>query len=49
MSKLTELAEKRVIQVNIEKTFSLEQAGEALTYLQKGHPRGKVVIKMKEI
>ena len=49
LSKLTELVEKRIIKMNIEKTFSLEQAGEALTYLQKGHPRGKVVLKMKEI
>ncbi len=44
LSKLTELAEERIIKVNIEKTFSLEQVGEALNYLQKGHPRGKVVL-----
>jgi NADPH:quinone reductase-like Zn-dependent oxidoreductase len=49
LSKLTELAEKRVIKVNVDKTFSLGQAGEALEYLQKGHPRGKVVLRVKQI
>jgi NADPH:quinone reductase-like Zn-dependent oxidoreductase len=49
LSKLTELAEKGVIKVNVDKTFSLGQAGEALEYLQKGHPRGKVVLRVKQI
>jgi NADPH:quinone reductase-like Zn-dependent oxidoreductase len=47
LSKLIEFAEKGVIKVNVDKTFSLEQVGEALAYLQKGHPRGKVVLKVK--
>lgn len=47
LSKLAELADKRVIKVHIDRTFPLEQAGEALEYLQKGHPRGKVVLKIK--
>ena len=48
LSKLAELVDKRAIKVHIERTFPLEQAGEALSYLQKGHPRGKVVLKIKE-
>ncbi|MDO8727967.1 MAG: NADP-dependent oxidoreductase [Candidatus Methanoperedens sp.] len=48
LSKLAELVSKRVIKVHIEKTFPLEQAGEALAFLQSGHPRGKVVLKMKK-
>ncbi|MCL5772761.1 MAG: NADP-dependent oxidoreductase [Firmicutes bacterium] len=47
LSKLAELIDKRVIKVHVDKTFPLEHAGEALTYLQKGHPRGKVVLKIK--
>jgi NADPH:quinone reductase-like Zn-dependent oxidoreductase len=47
LSKLAQLADKRVIKVHVDKTFPLEQAGEALEYLQSGHPRGKVVLKMK--
>ncbi len=48
LSKLAELVDKRAIKVHIEKTFPLEQAGEALMYLQNGHPRGKVVLKIRE-
>ena len=47
LSKLAELVSKRVIKVHVDKTFPLEQAGEALAFLQNGHPRGKVVLKMK--
>jgi NADPH:quinone reductase-like Zn-dependent oxidoreductase len=31
----------------VDKVFALEQAAEALDYLQNGHPKGKVVIKIK--
>ncbi len=48
LSKLAELVDKRVIKVHVYKTFPLERAGEALEYLQKGHPSGKVVLKMKK-
>ena len=48
LSKLAELVDQRVIKVHVDKTFPLEQAGEALAYLQSGHPRGKVVLKMKK-
>ena len=48
LSKLAELIDQRVTKVHVDKTFPLEQAGEALAYLQSGHPRGKVVLKMKK-
>ncbi|VVB90253.1 NAD-dependent alcohol dehydrogenase [uncultured archaeon] len=48
LSKLAELVEKHAIKVHVERTFPLEQAGEALSFLQKGHPRGKVVLRIKE-
>lgn len=34
--------------VHVEKTFPLEQAGDALEYQKGGHPRGKVVLKIRE-
>ncbi len=47
LSKLAELVDKGVIRLHIDKTFPLDQAGEALQYLQTGHPRGKVVVEVK--
>lgn len=47
LTKLTELVERGAVTVHVDKTFPLEQAGEALTYLQEGHPTGKVVISVK--
>lgn len=44
---ITELVESDALKINVDKTFPLEQAGEALGYLQHGHPRGKVVIKVR--
>jgi alcohol dehydrogenase len=47
LSRVAELAEKRVIKVHVDKIFPLDKAREALEFLQTGHPRGKVVLKMK--
>ncbi|HEY9207106.1 MAG TPA: NADP-dependent oxidoreductase [Candidatus Methanoperedens sp.] len=49
LSRLAELADKRVIKVHVEKTFPLEKAQEALAFQQNGHPRGKVVLEIKKI
>jgi len=46
LARLTELVDTGVIAAHVDKVFALEQAGEALNYLQTGHPRGKVVIKV---
>ncbi len=48
LSRLAELMDKRVIKVHVERTFPLEQAGDALEYQKGGHPRGKVVLKIRE-
>lgn len=47
LSKLAELLDQGVITVHIEKTFPLDQAGEALEYLRTTPPKGKLVIKVK--
>lgn len=48
LSKISELVGQGIIDIEIDRTFPLDQAGEALTYLQTGHPRGKVVVVMGE-
>lgn len=48
LSRLTELINKGIIKIHVDKVFPLEQAEEALTYLQTGHPRGKVVLEIKK-
>jgi NADPH:quinone reductase-like Zn-dependent oxidoreductase len=47
LQKVAELADQKAITVHVDKTFPLDQAGEALEYLHTGHPRGKVVIQVK--
>lgn len=47
LSKLSELLNADAITIHIEKTFPLEEAGEALEYLQKTPPKGKVVIEIR--
>jgi alcohol dehydrogenase len=47
LTKLTELVEKGVIKVHVDKTFPLEQTREALDYQQQGKARGKIVVKIK--
>jgi alcohol dehydrogenase len=46
--RLTKLAQwvdqNNNIKVNVEKTFSLDEAAQALDYLKEIHPRGKVVL-----
>lgn len=47
LNKITELVDGSTLKVNVDKVFPLDQAAEALEYLQTGHPRGKVVIQIK--
>jgi NADPH:quinone reductase-like Zn-dependent oxidoreductase len=46
--KLADYVDRGVIKIKIDKVFPLDQAGEAMDYLQKGHPKGKVVLDIKE-
>lgn len=47
LSKIAELVDTSKLKVNVDRTFTLDQAAEALEYLKTGHPRGKVVLKIK--
>jgi NADPH:quinone reductase-like Zn-dependent oxidoreductase len=44
LTKLAEWVDQINIKVNIDKTFSLDEAAKALDYQKEGHPRGKVVL-----
>lgn len=46
LTRLAQLVDAGTITVHIDKVFSMEQAKEAFTYLESGHPRGKVVLSM---
>jgi len=48
LHKLAELVDQGAIKVNVDKTFPLEQASEALEYIREGHHKGKVVLKIKD-
>lgn len=47
LAKLAELIDQGAVKVHIDRIFPLEEAAEALSYQQKGHPRGKVVLEIK--
>jgi NADPH:quinone reductase-like Zn-dependent oxidoreductase len=44
VTKLAEWVDQNNIRVNIDKTFSLDEAAKALDYQKEGHPRGKLVL-----
>jgi alcohol dehydrogenase len=44
LEHLSKLIDEGKITIQIEKTFPLEQAKEAYTFLETGHPKGKVVV-----
>jgi alcohol dehydrogenase len=44
LMKLAQWVDQNNIRVNVEKTFSLDEAGKALDYQKDVHPRGKVVL-----
>ena len=48
LAELTNLAQQGVVAVNVDKIFPLDEAPDALAYLQHGHHQGKVVIKVKD-
>ena len=44
LTKLAEWVDQNNMKVNIDKTFSIDEAADALDYQRDIHPRGKVVI-----
>jgi alcohol dehydrogenase len=48
LEHLSELIGSRVIKPQVDKIFPLEQSKEAFEYFENGHPKGKVVIKIKD-
>src|SRR5918994_2910702 len=44
LAKLAQWVDQNNIKVNVEKTFSLDEASKALDYQKDVHPRGKVVL-----
>ncbi len=47
LARLAGIIDNGAVKVHIDKEFPLEQANEAFAHLEKGHPRGKVVVKVK--
>jgi len=47
LKHLAELVDTGKIKVHIDKVFPLDQVRDAFTHLETGHPRGKVVLKVK--
>lgn len=48
LNKLTQLVEQGVVTVHIEKVFPLDQAADALYYLEHTPPKGKVVVEIRK-
>jgi NADPH:quinone reductase-like Zn-dependent oxidoreductase len=47
LNRLAELVDSGKIKTQIDKVFPIDQASEAFKYLSEGHPRGKVIVKIK--
>lgn len=48
LKRLSELAESGKIKPQVDKVFPIEQVKEAFLHLEKGHPRGKVVLAIRD-
>lgn len=48
LTRVKELVDNGKITVNIDKVFPLEQVKDAFIYQENVHPRGKIVLKLKE-
>lgn len=44
LTQLGQWVDQNNIKVNVEKTFSLDEASKALDYVKDVHPRGKMVL-----
>lgn len=48
LSRLAALVDNGIIKAQVDTVFPLEKAKEAFDFLEKGHPRGKVVLEIKK-
>lgn len=48
LARLAQLVDQGVIKPQVDKVFPLEQTRQAFEYVETGHPKGKVVISIKE-
>jgi len=46
LTKLAQWVDQNNIRVNVDRTFSLDEAADALDYQKNVHPRGKLVLTM---
>lgn len=47
LNRLAELIDNGKVKVNVDKVFGINQAKDAFVHLEVGHPRGKVVLKVR--
>jgi len=47
LAQITKLVESGVIRPVVDKVFAFEHTNEAMQYVESGHAKGKVVIKIK--
>jgi len=48
LEKLAELIEKNVLKVHVDTVFPLEEAADALAYVEEGRAKGKVILEIKK-
>ena len=48
LNRLAELVDAGKVKPQVDKVFTFSQTMDAFKYLSESHPRGKVVIKIKE-
>ena len=49
LTKLAQWVDQNNIKVNVEETFSLDEASKALDYQKDVHPSGKVVLAIQNV
>jgi len=47
LTRLAALVDQEILHIEVDKIFTINQSKEAFEYFETGHPRGKVVIKIK--
>jgi alcohol dehydrogenase len=46
LARLAQWVDKNNIKINVDKTFTLDEAAKALDYVKDVHPRGKIVLEL---